>query len=489
MAVLAAAVLLAPEWVAAESRFYVDTDRKGLLSNGSASAPWQDLSGGTWAAITKALAGGPVTVYFNSRQQRMGRAVELVQASARALGKNLLTFDGSSYYDSTEKRGLWIAETDPARKAPVEGFNAENLAHVKRSLVTIRGFKIIAQGGHKAVVIAGDNWTLENCDCSHAPGAIRGPCVLVAATSDKKHEGSAAFTLPCTNIVIRGNNIHDSYGEAIYVGGGGSQPGEPGSGYPSHDNILIESNIIHDAGTRGKQGDGIDVKGGISHVTIRGNDIYHLASFENRCDVRAIVMQGQLRGLSQSYVVERNRIHDCTGIEDGAIAIVDTWGVSQSVNIRNNVIYNISGKPGRPPSGIKIYSSADTVSLCNNTIEHCEGFGIFVVGGVHVILRNNLLLANHGGQAELGIKGVAAQSDYNAFEPPLGYASEGAHSLSLSAAQAAASLVNLSGGDFRLSSGSSLAGKGEALSGFADDFAGRVRGVDWAIGAFDAGSQ
>jgi hypothetical protein len=480
----------APRLAAEESRLYVDTDWKGWHSNGTAAAPWPDLTPDTWSTITKRLAAGPVTVFFNSRQHRMGRGVDLTRASANSFGKNRLTFDGNSFYHPDESQAQWTPETDSAQKAPMEWFNSEDKAHLKRSMVTIRGFRLTAGAGQKAVSIAGDDWVLESCDCSQLQGTTKGPCVLVVPTADHKHVGSGAYVAPCTNIVIRGNEVHDSYGEAIYVGGGGSQPGEAGSGYPSHDQILIESNIIHDAGSRGKQGDGIDVKGGIGHVTIRGNDIYHLSSFESRCDVRTIVMEGQAPGLNQSYLIERNRLHDCTGIMDGAIALADTWGLPQRVIIRNNLIYNISGKPTRAPGGITIYAMTDGASICNNTICHCAGFGINLVTGSNVEVFNNLIFDNHANSAEVNLKkGVSVQSDYNAFEPPWGYDGEGAHSLSLSAADLANALMNPSAGDFRLKPGSPMAGKGEVSKMYSDDFTGRVRGETWDIGAFNSTSR
>ena len=69
------------------------------------------------------------------------------------------------------------------------------------------------------------------------------------------------------------------------------------------------NNEIYNTGRWGGQGDGIDVKGGIQGLTVRGNDIHDVAYAEQ--GARGIVMQGQIVptaniGILQTY--ERNSL-------------------------------------------------------------------------------------------------------------------------------------------------------------------------------------
>src|SRR5438045_618854 len=139
----------------------------------------------------------------------------------------------------------------------VQYLDAQNSGHLKYSNIRINGFRIVRNTGGKLVSICGDNWTVENCDMSHTSTATDGPGLYLVPAADSAHEGSSAYAPPCSNIIIRNNRVHDTFGEALYMGGGGASPGTAGSGYPAHDHILIESNTIYRASIWGGQGDGI----------------------------------------------------------------------------------------------------------------------------------------------------------------------------------------------------------------------------------------
>jgi hypothetical protein len=479
----------------AETFFYVDSSWTGAQS-GTFAAPWISLNGTAWDAINARLQTGGVTIYFSARKADLSGdglydsngdgGQDIIDLTRRTANTSFfLTFDGSSYYNSSEVNPAWVANTGPTM-CVVQAFEAQNAAHLKYSNIRIHGFRIVRNTGGKLVSISGDNVTVDNCDMSHTATATDGPGLYLVPTADSSHEGTAYYAQPCTNIVIRNNIVHDTFGEAMYLGGGGAHPGQTGSGYPSHSHILIESNTIYRASIYGGQGDGIDVKGGIDFLTIRGNEIYSLSSFNSAFDVRAIVLQGQFQQRAgQTRLVEKNRIHDCSGLEDAAISVNNSWGNPQGLTLRNNLIYNIKANRGTP-GGIKVYGSQDVVGIYNNTIYNCAGFGVDVQNGAQAAVVNNLAVYNNVGNSPPQGQATSIVSDGNAFSLPWVSPSEGPHSLGLSKADIVGTLANPSAGDFHLKAGSSVLAKGIVLNDFADDIAGNVRGAIWDIGAYQS---
>ena len=378
--------------VEAGTNFYVDRSWTGIKS-GTQAHPFAILNKSAWHKINTALANNDVTIYFSALKadsdtpeyydtRGNGVQFEVDLTKKRTSGSFLLTLDGKSFYNTTDSSPSWMPNTGSSM-CIVRDFNSQNLSHIKYSNVTIHGFNIICNAGTKAISVCGDNWTVENCNISHTSAATQGPCVLLVPTADGTHEGSNSYAPPCSNITIRNNVIHDTKGEAIYLGGGGSSPGEAGSGYPSHTNVSVLNNEIYNTGRWGGQGDGIDVKGGIQGLTVRGNDIHDVAYAEQ--GARGIVMQGQIVptaniGILQTY--ERNYIHNCSHIVQG-ITVSDTWGVPAGVDIRNNIISGVTGSGG-DKNGIDIYCCQDQLLIRNNTIYNCAGLGIGTGAGANV---------------------------------------------------------------------------------------------------------
>src|SRR5205814_8706276 len=277
--------------------FYVDSDWKGTQS-GTASQPWQFLSSSAWSAINSALGSGDVIVYFSARKDTSdsddiydsdgdGSQDGIDLTMKTYTGSSVLTLDGNSYYNKSDSSPSWAAYAGKSKNR-VNALIAQNSSHRKYSNITLRGFHVATSGGGKEISICGDNWIVENCECEHTSSSTDGPGILLVPTADATHEGSSAYAPPCINIIIRNNLVHDTFGESLYIGGGGVMDGKSGAGYPSHSNVTIEGNTIYNCGSRGGQGDGIDVKGGIQNLVIRANEIYNLS----RTGVRAIVMQG-----------------------------------------------------------------------------------------------------------------------------------------------------------------------------------------------------
>ena len=465
---------------ASGNTFYVDSDWKGTQS-GTASQPWQYLSSSAWSAINSALGSGDVSVYFSARKAASDSddiydtngdgsqdGIDLTMKSYT--GSSVLTLDGNSKYNTSESSPNWAAYSGES-KSRLRYLTAQNSAHLKYSNITIHGFHVATTDAHKEIAICGDNWIVENCECEHTSSSSDGPGILLVPTADSTHEGSSAYAPACNNIIIRNNVVHDTFGESLYIGGGGVMDGSSGAGYPSHSNVTIEGNTIYNCGSRGGQGDGIDVKGGIKNLIIRANEIYNLSG----SGVRAIVMQGQRSGASQTTVIERNRIHDCNRIEDGAIALSDSWGIPQGVNIRNNVISKVNA------AGIKVYASQDTVGIYNNTIASCGSVAILSYAPVSVI--NNLVYGNNGGGSQVSLS--SGSCDFNAYGGNWGDASVGSSSMTLSSTQWGSTVTSPSSGDFSLKSTAPVIGKAKVLSTFSNDLLDNPRGSSWDIGAYE----
>ena len=474
-----------------QTSFYLDSRWTGNQT-GAQSQPWQSLTSVAWAAINRVLLTNDVVVFFTARSQS-GESV-IYDANRDGIQDGIdinmrtavtgfkLTMDGRSVYNANASSPSW-QPNDTATRSTVRYVNSQNSRHVKSSNIKITGFRILCDTVSiaKFVAISGDNWEVSDCDMSHTSAAKNGPGLLIVPTCDSAHGGSSEYTMPCTNIVIRNNFIHDTYGEVLYVGGGGLNPGEPGSGYPSHRDILIEGNKIYNGAVWGAQGDGIDLKGGLENVIIRGNEIYNLAGNASS-PVRAIVMQGQPEGGAQTTIIERNYIHDCTGIEDAAIAIVNSWGIPQGIVIRNNVIGRIKGPS--VAAGIKIYASQDMSVLHNNTIFECSSFAVITDSGSQTQLINNLVYSNGVSNVQVSLKGTI-DSDNNAFLSVWGYPSEGSNSILLSTLDLSAFLMDVTNGDVRVKFGSRITSKGRQLTDFSTDISGRNRGTKWDIGAWN----
>ncbi len=484
-------LLLIPSLAFAET-YYVDSDWTGTHT-GSFTHPWATLDASAWTAINAALSTDDVIIYFSARKSASDTQSfyhitgnDGIQAEVdltKKTGSHTLILDGSSLFNTSEVTPYWTCYGG-SNKCIVRDFNSQNIAHVKYSNVTIHGFSIICNAGTKAVAIAGDNWTVEYCDISHTSASTQGPCVLLVPTSDGAHGGSNSYVPPCNNIVIQNNTIHDTFGEAIYLGGGGSSPGTSGSGYPSHTNVLVLNNEIYNAGRYGGQGDGIDVKGGIQQLYVRSNNIHDCAYTDQ--SARGIVAQGQASpapsGVLQTY--ERNYIHNMNHATEG-MAIADTWGIPAGVIVRNNIINGVTGSSGSK-NGISLYSSQNQYGVENNIVYGCAGVGMGTATGGSYFIRNNFVFGNHSTGNQVDVYHGTVDSDFNAYSTPSGSAREGSHSLNLSPTDSMSAVVNPVGGDFHLSPDSVLTGKGTTLTDFSDDYHGDTRTVPWDIGAYKA---
>ena len=462
--------------------FYVDPDWAGVKT-GTQSEPWSTLDSSAWGTINPALTSDDVTIYFSAREAGLDTDDEYA-AGIDVTNKTpnpsyTLTFDGNSTYNTNDSIPSWSTYSGNS-KSKVQYFVAQNASHTKYNGVTIQGFTIERTSNGKAVSICGDNWSVRDSEITHGASVSNGPLILIVPTSDGAHEGSGSWCPASSNIIIENNTIHDSYGELIYVGGAGcTSTGNPGlsaancNGFPSHTNITIKNNNIYSGGTRGGQGDSIDIKAAITNLSITGNNIHDLTS----AAIRPIVMQGiETGGANQNIIIEKNYIHDISNVGDGMIAVVNSWGTPNGVTIRNNILDSgISG------SGIRIYDTqSDGVKIYNNVIYNMDDPGLYISNGT-ITIQNNILLDNNSGSSQVNLSGTITATN-NAYS--------GTWSGSCTSCVAGVTLSDFNdavGGDFSLPDSSILIDQGITIPSFSDDWVctSRPQGAAWDIGAFE----
>lgn len=471
--------------------YYLDPDVATGTHVGTQANPFQTQAQ-MWSVVNPALASGDVRVYCSARaassdtNQAWAVDIDVTQKTANPIGT--LTLDGRSQWNSNDATPNWSAYAGSS-KCAVLTFNAQNAGHIQYNNFTIDGFVVApTSNAIKPIAQCGNNWLITNSDVSNAStGGISGfPNINIIPSADAIHEGSGSWCPASSNIRILNNHLHHSLGENIYVGGAGCTITDAAlsstncNGFPSHSNILIEGNTFDNCGSQGQQGDCIDVKAAITYLTIRGNDISsNIAGSANNW--RAIVMQGiQTDGTDQHIVVERNNFHDCISVDDGALAIVDSWGTPNGVEVRNNVFANTTGG-----FAVKVYTTqAIGVRLFNNTMYNGDSHAIDANLGSTLLVENNAIFSNNAGAAQNAFAGTVT-ADHNAFSNTWG----GTCTTCVSGLTAA-DFVSPSGGDFHLVSGSIAKDAGTPQTSFSNDYAGGSRpfGAAWDIGAYEFGA-
>lgn len=499
------AILLSITVADAATTYYVDSDWTGTQS-GTQAQPWKTVN---WTTVNTSLASSDVTVYFSARkagsdtdQMYSASGSTTVPDSLDGTSKtdssgHVLTLDGSSFYNTSDATPSWTAYnnvstitvagravlTNAVSKCRLNSFITQDCANApaaspKHSNIILHGFHCVGNDGNKAITLNGDNFTVENCEVEQTASASNGPGILVVPTADGSHQGSSCFAPKETNIVIRFCVVHDTYGEAIYVGGGGDNgsggQASPGTqGYPSHDQIYVTNNVIYSAGTRGAQGDGIDFKGGLTNYKIIGNVVTNNADIL-AAGIRGIVAQGEVTGTNCFCLIEGNYLR-ANKSEDGAIALSNSYGNHNGDVIRNNVIADdtVGG-------GIRVYPTQGTILLYNNTIVSNAQNAIIADGGSTIAATNNIFLSNVGNQVSTG---GTYSDDYTAYNGTLGV-SAGSHSITTTVA---GSFTAAGTGDYSLLSGAPEKEAGLAIGSFSADInlATRPQGTLWDIGAYE----
>ena len=451
--------------LAAGNVYYVDPDFAGA-SDGSWSKPWTSLTNPAWSTINTALSTGDVTVYFSAREaasdvaEDYGDHLEVFRTDKSTYR---LTLDGMSKYNTDDAGPNW-QDYGGGHKLKLIGKYSMGLGwgsgSNKQSNITMRGFEVT--GDSARVLFGGDNVVVEHI-YSHDTTNLGPAFHMLYATNP---EASCTETIGrYSNVIIRNNLIDSTYGEALYIGGTNNCP----SYGNSHGNIFIENNTIRNAGINGAQGDGIDLKDGLTNVTVRGNVI---SGSQNIGITSAGVYSG-----TQNLVIEKNKVFN--GRNRG-IQVAGNWGTPNGVIVRNNIVYSNSN------IGISFTGSQSNIKVYSNTAYNNAGQGLGVGNVNGLISNNNLVFDNNSNGNQMTIwSSTNITSDYNLWSPISGYSSEGLNSINESDPSILA--VSPSSGDFYLKSGSPAIDKGISIGSFSDDYAGisRPQGSAWDIGAYE----
>jgi hypothetical protein len=277
------------------------------------------------------------------------------------------------------------------------------------------------------------------------------------------------------DVTFRNNVIERGYGEGIYIAGNYqtvSQGGCPSWGN-THSDILIEGNMITDAGLNGGQGDGVDLKAGLMNVTVRGNSITrtHFGTDLGSC----VVSIGIFGTARSNYVIEQNFCNTTNGIQ---------LSYQNGTAVRNNVVLN-ARLVGTSGSGTIINYD---VRLYNNTLINTPISAGDVDG---FIIRNNILTGLPSGSTQINTwDSMNMDSDYNDLQSDAYVASkvnEGIHSQYVS--PLTPQFVDPANLNYHLLAGSPAIDQGTDLTstGFANDIIGTARpqGTAWDQGAYE----
>jgi parallel beta-helix repeat protein len=471
-----------------QTAFYVDPTvaREG---NGSAQAPWKAFADGNpnqdaqWNAINSALATGDAIIYFSARQAGSDTPEEIVGAVhvlRTDQSTHRLTLDGMSQYNTNDTTPAWVDYTGTSKMRIRQtagccfsiGWYYPTDGDPKMHYVTLRGFEVTGSGAR--ITWAGSHTVLEYI-WSHNVTTLGATVQFGPAVSDYPECQDLGKD---QDITVRNNLIQRGIGEGIYIAGTYHNPsngGCPAYGN-THSDILIEGNTIQHPGYNGDQGDGIDLKAGLMHVTVRNNMITNTHPPGGGGD--GIVSEGVFAPAQTQYLIEGNRIFSGTGF---GIALLAQNGTV----VRNNLIYNMAD------GGIALYGDVGidnaNVRIYNNTVY--RNAGNVSIGQTHgIILRNNLVFGDStGGNQMEAWDSTNIDSDYNLLAPTGAGFPEGPHSIMRSSTSGI--VVSLTNEDFHLVSTSPAVDTGINLSatGFANDYDGvtRPQGRTWDIGAYE----
>ncbi len=352
------------------TEFYVDPDYAGALPDGRPATPWSSLGGSSsaaWTAINSALNTGDVTIYFSARQagsdtnQPATWELYLYRTNASSFR---LTLDGMSRYNSNDLNPAWSSYFGSSKFQISAGYaiSTYDIA-APQNYVTIRGFKIVSsvgqmiQYGH-----GGSHVVIENNDLSAASSAVTGA-------------GLGFGDVPgTTDLTIRNNVIHDTFGEAIYIGGNSYTVGSP----TNLDGILIENNHIYNVGRWGGEGDCIDLKASLRNVVVRNNVCHgnQGGNADGIVSLSPLTAQGNVvygvlgHGITfgASGVILQNLVYNA---QKAGIYSCDDPNYPVQSSITGNTVYNCGG-------GLTLgdFSAASSFEVINNLIVSCPGGGM-----------------------------------------------------------------------------------------------------------------
>ncbi len=481
---------------ASQTSFFVDPTYTGGGSDGSARRPWGSLhtpnaNNPVWNAINSALAKNNVVVYFSAREagsdtpETETQEIDIWRSDAST---HRLTLDGMSKYNTNDASPSWVDYSGMSRfkiavargslSIGVQGPNSS----FPMNYTTIRGFDVSGASGR--LLIAGNYSVVEYTHVHDIYGT--GPNIMLEP-SVRDYPRCTALFGNLHDITVRGNSVDHGFGEGIYLSGTYFKARQGGclNWGNTHSDILVEGNVVDQTVSHGGEADDLDMKAGLTNVTVRNNDF-----FGGVFGTRGIVTSGVFPNpdgtpnTRTNFLVENNRIHDRAGRG------IDMQNQNGTI-IRNNVISNVAAL------GINIasiegeawpYTISNGVEVYNNTIYNTPA-PFANSDATRTIFQNNLIAGAAGASEFVKSPAVTVTSDYNILIQGgklIGDWALGSHSLSLP--PGTSFFIDPGKNNFHLSQNSPAINKGSNLSslGVATDITGtpRPQVSAWDIGAY-----
>lgn len=486
--------------------FYVDPTYNGAngAPDGTAGRPWTTAiftasANAAWGTINTALATNDVIVYFSARQagadtvESVTTRLYVWRSDASA---HRLILDGMSKYNANDSTPSWQDYAGSNRfrisnttQGAAIGVDETTDGGLPMHYTTVRGFDCTGSSGR--VTFAGNACVIEHVTVHDVTGLD--PAILLRGAILGNGSGGGTETFGnLRDITIRNCTVNKCHGEGIYLAGNYIRVVD--GGWPAwgntHEDLLIENNVVRDAGFHGAQADGIDMKAGLRYVTIRGNLIDY-PSAQPESSSRGLVSSGIFdQATTRSHLlIERNRFHRVRNL---------SLQQFNTVTFRNNIIAILASDPtnygGFIVENVDDVARSKNLSFYGNTLFRCYIDLTFLDGAT---LRNNILGWDFVGGNVLQAHGssTSIDSDYN-FVPSeqssVNWPGEGGHSVT-NLSGATAFFVNPTAFDLHLqaavapiNAGVSLAaGLKDYDTGFATDYEGTARplGAAWDVGA------
>lgn len=486
---LVVALLAAP--LSAQT-YYVDPDATcGGGCDGSAALPWTDPED-MWPTVDTQLASSAVTVYFSAREAGSDvnqASTDDVDLERDDTTSNVLTLDGKSQYNTNDGTPSWSAYSGTSRyqMTVTYPFSSVNFSSpwTRRYNITIQGFVLIATAGKCMDVGNLENMIVDDIDCSHQAGGSVGPSIHL-----DNYLSTNSGTVWTDGFTLKNSIIRDSYGECVYVNGHKTQASE---GNAAGTNITIQDNIISDCGLRGGEGDGIDLKDGITNCLIEGNEIDSVSDngivADSGCDIVGnYIYDGGDEGVSLSTIeatltnrtnaeVVNNIIHsnaaggihvrgpgtdqdNWLGLKVWFNTIIDNGGNGIDIDPNNQT------EPTVEMKGNILFDNSTTVQL---DVEDAAELTAHV---------DNLYWVTGGSGTLVSIAAVNYTS------------ADLVSSFEATALVELPDLVDAAGSaatDYKLTSLSPCIDHSDAVAGYTDDYFGVTRGAAWDCGAAEFG--
>ncbi len=404
--------------------FYVDPSYTGGANDGSAAHPWVSLAAtGACAAMNAALASADVNIYYSARiaaSDTPETTTTQFSLCRTDTSTHIANFSGNEKYNTNDTSGSWTTYSGSNRFTinRITAFTTGNRSapYPDINYWKFHGFHLhhTAGGGKIAEIAGAHHWEFYDNEADAATGASDGPGIIVLRPllqNDTTCLGGGG-TYPSDGKIYN-NNIHETVGEGIYIAGTTNNP--PGcSNEITESDILIYGNTITDAGLRGAQPDGMDIKDGLVGLKIHNNILKWTQAMPGTAQAAISLASGSSGAGDGEVYSNYIEAPNFNGISTTA-SWTNTVG-RDGFDIRNNIIVN--------PLHSAISMAFVNNKIRNNTI-YQDGVGAagddcVITANTGNIVVNNAVVCSIPGSGGYTFHnfGTLTTHDYNIYRNP-----------------------------------------------------------------------